>query len=227
MKKIILAVLSIMIAVSLTGCIGQGGPQLPGISTEDAVDIKKVDVSKYKDDLSGLEDYLFALKYMPENLQPTEMMYSAIGAKAGDRYNFLVDNSTVYVELYEFDPANLNSQAKRIIGEVKETGSFKVLSAEDEIEFPADLSENGKYLVLYTDSSNNDANVKRKENEETPTISVWSGFSAFLGGMYMKIKTYKQINRVIQRRITPQTFCQALYITAAQALHWGRTDYFQ
>ena len=65
MKKIILAVLSIVIAVSLTGCIGQGGPQLPGISTEDAVDIKKVDVSKYKDDLSGLEDYLFALKYMP------------------------------------------------------------------------------------------------------------------------------------------------------------------
>ena len=164
MKKIILAVLSIVIAVSLTGCIGQGGPQLPGISTEDAVDIKKVDVSKYKDDLSGLEDYLFALKYMPENLQPTEMMYSAIGAKAGDRYNFLVDNSTVYVELYEFDPANLNSQAKRIIGEVKETGNFKLLSAEDEIEFPADLSENGKYLVLYTDSSNNDANVKRKEN---------------------------------------------------------------
>ena len=65
-----------------------------------------------------------------------------------------------------------------------------------------------------------------EQNEETPTISVWSGFSAFLGGMYMKIKTYKQIN-IIRRKTVLQIFYQAQYIKAAQALHSGKTGYFQ
>ncbi len=164
MKKIILCIISLVIAVSLTGCMGAGGTQLQGINTADGVGIDKIDASKYKNDLDGLEKYLTALRYLPKDSEPTEMMYNVIGAKDGDRYNFTVDNSTVFVELYEYDTDNLNEDANRVIREVKEKGEFKVLSDDDDAVFPAVLSSNGKYLLMYTDNSTNDSNEKRKKD---------------------------------------------------------------
>ncbi len=164
MKRTILLVITVVLAFTLSGCFGSGGTELPGVKTENGVDPAKVEVSKYKNNLDDLEKYLTALKYLPDSMEPTEMMYNVIGAVKGDRYIFTVDNSSVTVELYEFDPQNLNSDAKRIIGEINKTGSFKVFSAEDEVEFPAELSDNNKYLLIYTDNSNNDSNKKRKED---------------------------------------------------------------
>lgn len=164
MKKIILAIISLALAVSLTGCMGTGGTQIPGISTADGVELSKVDASKYKDDLEGLEKYLTALRYLPNDTEATEMMYNVIGAKDGDRYNFTVDNSNVYVELYEYDSQNLNEDAKRVIGEVKKKGEFKVLSDDEDAVFPAVLSANGKYLLIYTDNSDKEANQTRKKD---------------------------------------------------------------
>ena len=164
MKKILLSLFSLVIAISLTGCFGTGGPQLPGVNTDEGVDLKKIKTSDYKNNLDDLEKYLTDLKYIPSDAEPTLMMYQVIGATAGNRYNFTVDNSPVYVEIYEYNTDKLNEDAQRVISEVKKNGSFKVFTDKDENDYPAELSSNGKYLLLYTDKSNNDKNVARKKN---------------------------------------------------------------
>lgn len=163
MKKVILFVLTMVLAISFTGCIG-GGSKLPGVMTHEGADIKKVDASKYKNDLEGLEEYLKKLKYLPEDVTAVDMMSEVIGAKAGERYNFTVDNSTVFVELYEYDTDNMNADAKRVTAEAKKDGKIKVLSDDDNAEFPAVLSSSGKFLVMYTDNSTNEGNAARKKN---------------------------------------------------------------
>lgn len=164
MKKFILFVLAAVIAVSFTGCFGSGEPQLPGVNTTEGKDIKKVDASKYNNDLEGLEKYLTDLNYLPADINSTEMMYGVIGAKAGERYNFTVDNSVVYVELYEYDTENMNADAKRVTAEAKKDGEIKVLSEDDNAIFPASLSSNGKYLLMYSDNSTSENNAERKKN---------------------------------------------------------------
>ena len=100
----------------------------------------------------------------PEDVTAVDMMSEVIGAKAGERYNFTVDNSTVFVELYEYDTDNMNADAKRVTAEAKKDGKIKVLSDDDNAEFPAVLSSSGKFLVMYTDNSTNEGNAARKKN---------------------------------------------------------------
>lgn len=170
MKKIITGILGILTAASLAGCMSTG-PKLEKLSTDDAPDAENIKSSDYKDNLEGLEKYLTALDYIPSKAEATDMMYSVIGAKDGDRYNFLVNNSTVFVELYEYEPDKLNDEGKRVIEEVKANGEFYVFGKDTELDgnvaYPATLSANGKYLLLYTDSSNDVKNIQRKADFET------------------------------------------------------------
>ena len=169
MKKILIGILGILTAVSLAGCMGTG-QKIEKLSTDDAPDTANIKSSDYKDNLEGLEKYLTALDYIPSKAEATDMMSAVIGAKNGDRYNFLVNNSTVFVELYEYEPDNLNDEGKRVIGEVKANGEFYVFGKDSELDgniaYPATLSENEKYLVLYTDSSSDMKNIQRKADFE-------------------------------------------------------------
>lgn len=169
MKKILLTVISLAMAVTLSGCMGVGGNSLEGVSTDDSPDASKIKAADYSNDLEGLEKYLVAMGYIPEKAEPEKMMYTVIGAKDGDRYNFTVDNSAVYVELYEYDTDDLNDDANRVIGEVKKDGKFYVFGEtgnEEDAAFEAALSSNGKYLVSYTLSTDGESNVQRKEDFE-------------------------------------------------------------
>ena len=103
MKKILLIVLSLAMAVSISGCAGTGGSGLEGVETSSAADISKIKASSYSNDLKGLEEYLVDIKYIPKSCTPTEMMYKVIGAEKGDRYYYTVNDSAVFVELYEYD----------------------------------------------------------------------------------------------------------------------------
>ena len=175
MKKIILSVISVVAAaVLLCGCSRGNG--LPGVKTEDAPKAVSVKQSDYNNDLEGLEKYLNALGYIPDDCKPVEMtLCSVIGAKDGDRYNFNVDNSAVFVELYEYDTDNLNDDAKRVIGEVQKEGKYYVFgesSKEDAASFEASISINGKYMVSYTLTSNGETNEQRKKD----FISAVEGF---------------------------------------------------
>ena len=167
MKKIILCVISVLAAAALlVGC--KNGNGLPGVDTMNAPKTDSVKQSDYKNDLEGLEKYLNALGYIPDNCEPTKMtLCSVIGAKDGDRYNFNVDNAAVYVELYEYDTDNLNEEAKRVIGEIQKDGKYYVFgesSREDAALYEGNMSLNGKYMVSYTLTSNGDTNVQRKKD---------------------------------------------------------------
>lgn len=167
MKRIILTVISLLaIVITLGGCSGAGGQQLAGVETDNAPDPETVKASDYSNDLEGLEKYLNALGYIPSDTKPNKMMYSVIGAKNGDRYNFNVNNSAVYVEIYEYDPKDLNDEAKRVISEVKKDGKYYVFGkngANGDASYEASLSSNGKYLVSYTLNTDDEKCVKRKE----------------------------------------------------------------
>lgn len=167
MKKLIVTISGILMALSLTGCAGTG-TQLEKISTADAPNADTIKASDYKDNLEGLENYLKALQYIPENAAKTDMMSNVIGAKEGHRYNFIVNNSTIFVELYEYEPDNLGEEGQRVIDEITKNGEFYVFSEDTNLDgnvaYPAALSENGKYMVLYTDSSSDINNIQRQED---------------------------------------------------------------
>ena len=85
------------------------------------------------------------------------------------RYRFTYNGSTVQVELYEFDLENLDEKGKACLDSVKETGKFTVLDNE----VPAIL--NGKYLMIYTDTSKKDENTAQKERVE----QLFADFAGF------------------------------------------------
>lgn len=165
MKKIIAAILGAVTVVSLAGCAGSG-QSLEKLSTGSAPDADTIKASDYTNNLEGLEKYLVALDYIPKKSEPTEMLSNVIGAKSGHRYNFIVDNATVIVELYEYDTDNIGEEGKRVIDEIKTNGEFYVFGKDTKLDgneaYPADLSDNGKYLLIYTDTSTDIANVQRK-----------------------------------------------------------------
>lgn len=166
MKKIFLAVICAVMAVSFSGCFSTGGASPNGsVQTSEAPDSKSIKADDYDDNLDGLEKYFIALGYIPKDSEPTQMLYSVIGATDGDRYYFSVNNSSVYVELYQYNPNNLDDKAQRVINEVKKDGKFYVFDnsvAGGNTPYEATLSDNGKYLMIYTDKSEVKENVQRK-----------------------------------------------------------------
>lgn len=168
MKKIILLVICAVMTFSFAGCFGTGGTKLESVQTDEAPDAKEINADDYENNLKGLEEYFIALGYIPEKADATEMMYKVIGAVDGDRYNFTVNSSAVYVELYEYDPDNLGEEGQRVISEVKKDGKFYVFDNDgnDNIAYEATLSDNGKFLMIYTDNSTEEANVQRKADAQ-------------------------------------------------------------
>lgn len=157
MKKLLPIILCMVLMFSFAGC-GGTAEQLETLSTDDIPKTGSVKESDFKDNLSGLESYFEKLAYLPK-MKPTKMTYATIGAVDGDRYKFRFNNSTVTVELYEYDMKNLNDDAKRVIKSIKKDGSFDMYGTEVE----ATLSDSGKYLMIYNDPSGEELNTTRKE----------------------------------------------------------------
>ncbi len=158
MKKILPIILCAAIVFSVSGCMGTGN-QLEKLSTDNVPKASSVKQADYDDDLEGLEKYLKKRVFLPES-EPTEMAYSTIGAVGGHRYTFMLNNSSVTAEFYEFDLKNINEDAKKTIDSVKKNGEFELLG----IKTKATLSDNGKYLMIYTDNSGEELNTTRTED---------------------------------------------------------------
>ena len=81
------------------------------------------------------------------------------------RYSGVRVGSSVFnIELYQYDPNNLNETAQRYLDEVKSTGKITVLENFDSIS--AMLSDNGKYLLIYSDGSTDEENLQYKAKVE-------------------------------------------------------------
>ncbi len=166
MKKLLPVILCAAIAFSVSGCMG-GGSQPEKLSTDNVPEASSVKQEDYKNNLEGLEKYLKKRAFLPDS-EPTEMTYSTIGAVGGHKYTFMLNNSTVTAEFYEYDLENINNDAKKTIDSVKKDGEFELLGMKTK----ATLSDNGKYLMVYTDNSNEDLN-------KTRTKDVLNAFKSF------------------------------------------------
>ena len=158
MKKILPIILCAAIVFSVSGCVSSG-TQLTALSTDNIPKADSVKVKDYDDNLDGLEKYLKKRAFLPD-MDGTEMSYGMIGAKAGHRYMFTFNNSQVTAEFDEYDLKNLNDEAKKTIESVKKDGKFELLGMTTE----ATLSDNGKYLMVYTDNSGEELNKTRKSD---------------------------------------------------------------
>lgn len=164
MKRILLsAVAVIMIAVSFASCydpyagvkdkskIASSSTQSTTAS-ETKAKAKKVNADKYKDNFEGLRDYMKACGYIKTNDENniTKMQSKLIGAEKGYKYT---DGDT-RVELYSFNTEKANSTRDKVIESVKKDGTFTLYSET----IPAYLSDNGKYLMVYSNTAANDKN---------------------------------------------------------------------
>ena len=181
LKKLLALVATAALAVTLTACTGTG-EQLPGLTLETSsastssttsgvdvptasdeedaqveIQVEEVPDTEFEDTIDGLCDYLSANKAVTGD--PTEMAYETIGATEGYRFRFILGKSTVQVEVYSFDLDNLGDQAQAVLDSVREKGSFTMLDNE----VPATLNSDGKYLLIYTDTSTDATNVAQKE----------------------------------------------------------------
>lgn len=166
MKKIILAIMAATMIFSCTACAGSSA-QVEVVYTSEAPDANTIKADDYEDSLDGLAKYLIALGYAPKNTAATKMLAETIGAKDGIRYVFAVNSSSVDLELYEYDTENLNDRAKEVLEDVKKNGEFTLFADPDTGEtqtFEATLSDSGKYLMIYMDSSSDENNVARKND---------------------------------------------------------------
>jgi hypothetical protein len=160
MKKLIILALAVVMAGTVAACgMDVGGTPSGSASSASSQAVSKPSTESYDDNLAGLEKYLSANSVISGN--PTKMQADFIGAKSGDKYQASFNgNNNVTVELYEFDPSNLNDTAKQVIGSVKKSGSFNIMDRD----VPAVLSANEKYLMIYRDSNTADQNKAHEKD---------------------------------------------------------------
>ena len=154
-KKVILAAMAAALVLGLTACGGTAAT-VPELDTGKTMELKDVE----KTGLAGMCEYLegngtIAGEYV-------EMKADIIGAKDGRKYAFQFEGGTVLVELYEFDPDNLDETGKETVNHIRENGTFIVM----EQEVPAKISENGKYIMTNSDTSTDERHANETQKLE-------------------------------------------------------------
>ena len=183
MKRIIALLLCLgMLAFAASGC---GGSQKSTTATGD--EARSLNASDYENNLGGLCNYLSALGYINANSKNEGVTYSRmrgtiIGASldsadsdySGKRFTAKKTGDTV-IELYEFDLNKLNDTAKSVIDSVKNDGTFE--NAMGETVEDVYLSENGKFLMIYSDKSSDKKNEDHIETKNK-VIKAFKEFHA-------------------------------------------------
>ena len=137
----------------------------------------------FKDNLEGLISYFTELEYLAmkdgklDESSVTVMDASLIGAKEGKKFITAYGGKAITIELYEYDLKNLNDTAKTVIESVKNSGEFTIL---DLPSVKANLSDNEKYLMIYTDSSIDDAKPDKESDNYKHREEVIKNFKSFI-----------------------------------------------
>ncbi len=182
MKKFLIsAVAVLMIAVSFASCYDPYAgikdkskkPTPASQSTTAAAEekkTKKISDKKYDDTFAGLRDFMKDSGYIKiEDNNVTKMQADLIGAEKGYKYT---DGDT-RVELYAFKLKSENKTRDKVIKSVKEKGTFTLYSEE----IPAYLSDNGKYLMVYSNPASNDKNSDAYKFKQK-AVKAFKGFKA-------------------------------------------------
>ena len=102
-----------------------------------------------------------------------ELTASAVGAEYGERYTISSGGSKIYVELYEYTDTD-SALAQEILSEAADKGTFSLYKDLSTENTSAAVSADGKYLMLYTDSSSNANNIQTK-NDAIEAVKSYSG----------------------------------------------------
>ncbi len=188
MKRIIATILCAgLLALSAVGCNYTDALDKNSTTTTQATQSDnqeaedKVSDEDYKDNLDGLCNYFAAKEYIAtkdnkiDESKMTKMDASLIGAKEGRKF-VTPYGANVTLELYEYDTENPNDKANEIISSVKETGKFVIL---DLPEVEAYMSDNGKYLMIYTDSSIKKENPDKEADNYLRREEIIEAFKSF------------------------------------------------
>lgn len=138
-----------MILICAAGC---GGVQKTAVETGD--EAASLNAADYSNDFMGLCTYLSAYGYinpLEKNVDVTYniMDYSLIGAVNGRKFTEQ-SMKRAKIEIYEFDTTKSSATADEVISSIKKNGSFSILELP---EVNAYLSDNGKFMMIYNDST--------------------------------------------------------------------------
>lgn len=153
MKKILLIVLAFIMILNLASCNSINTMKY----AEAPSTVEDVSQDAYEDNLEGIMGYFKDKGYIAGD--PTTMSAELIGAKEGYRYQFTYAKAKISVELYEYDLDNLSDVANEVLNGVKENGKVTV----QDTSVDAVVSDNGKYLMIYTKDKDDDESIKREE----------------------------------------------------------------
>ncbi len=177
MKKILAFMLVVVLSLSLCGCMGskpkstvdyksfEGGAvsspdEFPATTDESTAD--EAAKPKYENNLEGMCKYLedkncvYALK---DAIKTTASM---IGADKGYKFMYTYDGGQVVLEVYSYSDTD-----NEWYQQAKNDGKITLL----DVTFDAIISENGKYLMTYSDSAN------RTERKDA-VVAVFNSFYA-------------------------------------------------
>lgn len=112
----------------------------------------------WSNDLDGLAECFEWHSYVLKDTK-SQTIADVIGANEGVRYKAQVGKSNFYVELYSYDPNNLNDKASLVINEIQQTGQLTMI----DYSVPAIMSNNNKYMMIYSDTSSDELNLNTKQ----------------------------------------------------------------
>lgn len=154
MKKSILISAAVIMCLIFTSC-GAGNVGVSSSAnkgTSSAVSSQVTD-QEVDDTLAGLQNYM--KKAAGLSGTATKMRADIIGAENGVKYVYGHNGkNNVTVEFYNFDTSKLSDSAKKIIASVKKNGYFTIMDNN----INAVMSDSGKYMMIYTNSSTDDEN---------------------------------------------------------------------
>ena len=101
---------------------------------------------------------------------------SAIGAKEGKKFAAKYAGSNIIIELYSYDTKKTNSTADEIVKSVKDNGTFSIYGLPDVTAY---LSDNGNYLMIYTDTAIDKTNPDKNSDNYKRREQVIKDFKAF------------------------------------------------
>ena len=154
-KRILVFAGAAAVALTLSACGGQMEQLTELEPVSSGIDWAPAETASFEDDLDGLCKYMETNKAVSG--EKDYMSYKEIGAVDGCRYRFKYDGGTVQAEFYEFDLENLDEKGKECVDSVREKGFFTVLGNE------AHAVLNGKYLMVYTDSDDDETNTAHSD----------------------------------------------------------------
>lgn len=173
MKKILAFILAVAVVLSLCGCMSAAKVQKVQTVT-DPTSTEGISYKDYNDTLEGLCAYFADLGYAynfteatkDQAADPVVMAADMIGADKGYKFTYTYSGDTVVLELYSYTDtdSDLYKQAK---------AEGKITITEDLAEGTVDvtLSDNGKYLMVYSDEGEN-------EERENAIVDAFKGFWA-------------------------------------------------